>query len=131
MIAIKRELNLITLTAFIFDIHEGAQKMLDLIEEISINDPITLEDLAMVTWEPGVKNPKTKQTNGPISNGALSGAFWGLLFSRIFFIPSFGMAVGAAMGSLDGKFAAYGISNRFSNSVGEQVSEGTLSLIHI
>jgi uncharacterized membrane protein len=119
---------LITIKTCVFDDPENGQKMLNFLVERSNYEPINLEDLAIVIWELDHEHPKTKQIDGAISQSVLSGAFWGLLFSKIFFIPSFGMAVSAAMGSLAGKFATYGISNHFCNSVGEQVSQGTSAL---
>jgi uncharacterized membrane protein len=46
----------------------------------------------------------------------------------IFFIPFFGMAVGAAIGALVGKFSDYGIDDDFIKSVGAKVTEGTSAL---
>ena len=43
----------------------------------------------------------------------------------IFFIPFFGLAVGAAMGALSGKFADYGIDDNFIKQMREKVTEGT------
>jgi uncharacterized membrane protein len=51
-----------------------------------------------------------------------------MLFGLIFFVPFFGMAVGAAMGALAGKFADYGIDDDFIKSVQNQVTEGTSAL---
>jgi uncharacterized membrane protein len=51
-----------------------------------------------------------------------------MLFGLIFFVPFFGLAVGAAMGALSGKMADYGISDEFINKTREQVTEGTSAL---
>jgi uncharacterized membrane protein len=51
-----------------------------------------------------------------------------MLFGLLFFVPFFGMAVGAAMGALSGKFADYGINDAFIKEVREQVTEGTSAL---
>jgi uncharacterized membrane protein len=122
---------LISLTAIVFGSPDGAPNMLDLIEELSNNEAIIIEDLAMVIWEAGSKHPKTKQINERIAQITLSDAFWGLLFSKIFFVPSFGMGVAAAMGSLDGKFSGYGISRTFTKQVQNQVKEGSSALFSI
>jgi uncharacterized membrane protein len=47
----------------------------------------------------------------------------------IFFVPWFGMAVGAAFGALGDKRRDYGIENDFIQSVREQVTEGTSALL--
>ena len=46
----------------------------------------------------------------------------------IFFVPFFGMAVGAAMGALSGHFGDFGIDDDFISSVRDQVTEGTSAL---
>ncbi len=117
-----------TITAFKFDTPDGAQQMLDLVQDLAKGQLISLEDAAIVTWPQGKKKPKTKQLENLTGAGALSGAFWGMLFGLIFFIPFFGMAVGAAMGALAGKFSDYGIDDNFIKSVGAKVTEGTSAL---
>ena len=117
-----------TITAFKFDTPDGAQQMLDLVQELAKGQLITLQDAAIVTWPQGKKKPKTRQLESLTGAGALGGAFWGMLFGLIFFIPFFGMAVGAAMGALVGKFSDYGIDNDFIKSVGAKVTEGTSAL---
>ncbi|MFN2194731.1 MAG: DUF1269 domain-containing protein [Anaerolineales bacterium] len=117
-----------TITAFKFDSTDGADQMLGLVQELSKQQLITLQDAAIVTWPEGKKKPKTRQLSSMAGVGAVSGAFWGMLFGLIFFIPFFGMAVGAAMGALGGKFADYGIDDNFIKSVGQKVTEGTSAL---
>ena len=117
-----------TITAFKFDTPDGAEQMLDLVQDLAKGQLITLEDAAIVTWPQGKKKPKTKQLESLTAAGALSGAFWGMLFGLIFFVPFFGMAVGAAMGALTGKFSDYGIDDDFIKSVGQKVTEGTSAL---
>jgi uncharacterized membrane protein len=51
-----------------------------------------------------------------------------MLFGLIFFIPFFGLAVGAAMGALSGKFSDYGIDDNFIKQTREKVTEGTSAL---
>jgi uncharacterized membrane protein len=51
-----------------------------------------------------------------------------MLFGLIFFVPFFGMAIGAAMGALAGKFSDYGIDDEFIKSVQGKVTEGTSAL---
>jgi len=117
-----------TITAFKFDTPDGAQQMLDLVQELSRQQLITLQDGAIVTWLQGMKKPHTRQLENLTAVGALSGAFWGMLFGLIFFIPFFGMAVGAAMGALSGKFSDYGIDDDSIKSVSQRVTEGTSAL---
>jgi uncharacterized membrane protein len=116
------------ITAFKFDTPDGAEQMLDLVQDLAKGQLITLQDAAIVTWPQGKNKPKTKQLESLTGAGALSGAFWGMLFGLIFFVPFFGMVVGAAMGALAGKFSDYGIDDSFIKTVGQKVTEGTSAL---
>jgi len=121
-------LNIATLTVLKFDTPGGAQHTLEVIEDLSKRQLITLQDAAIVSWPMGKKKPKTQQLSSMTGVGALGGAFWGMLFGLIFLVPIFGMVVGAALGALSGSFADVGISDDFIKSVRSKVTEGTSSL---
>jgi uncharacterized membrane protein len=117
-----------TITGYTFDTAEGAEQMLDLVQGLSRQELITVEDGALVTWPQGKKKPKTKHLDDMTGPGALGGAFWGLLFGLIFFVPFLGMAVGAGIGALVGHFTESGISKDFIKAAQEKVTEGTSAL---
>ncbi len=117
-----------TITGFSFDTADGAEKMVDLVQDLSRQQLITLEDAAIVTWPQGKKKPKTKHLGDLTGEGALGGAFWGMLFGLIFFVPFFGLAVGAAMGALAGHYSNYGIDKDFIKQAQDKVTEGTSAL---
>ena len=50
------------------------------------------------------------------------------LFGLLFFIPVFGMAIGAGLGALMGKFAKTSIDQQFQNQVRNMVQPGTSAL---
>ena len=54
--------------------------------------------------------------------------FWGFLFGLLFFIPVFGMAIGAGMGALMGKFAKTSIDKQFQEQVRGMLQPGTSAL---
>jgi uncharacterized membrane protein len=60
--------------------------------------------------------------------GALSSAFWGLLFGILFVIPLVGLAAGAALGALAGSMKHMGIEEDFIKSIRSKVTEGTSAL---
>jgi len=119
---------LATISGFKFDAADGAGKMVDLVQDLSRQQLITLLDAATVTWPEGKKKPRTQHLADMTGEGALSGAFWGMLFGLIFFIPFLGMAFGAAMGALSGHFANYGIDRNFVKQAQDKVTEGTSAL---
>jgi uncharacterized membrane protein len=54
--------------------------------------------------------------------------FWGSLFGLLFFIPVFGMAIGAGMGALMGKFAKTSIDKQSQDQVRGMLQPGTSAL---
>ncbi|MFL5589313.1 MAG: DUF1269 domain-containing protein [Ktedonobacteraceae bacterium] len=117
-----------TLTVLKFPTADGADMMLDRLQQLQLQQLITVQDASIVTWPVGAKKPKTRQLNSTTGAGALGGAFWGMLFGLLFFVPFFGLAVGAAMGALAGHFAHYGIDENFIKQVRDKVTEGTSAL---
>ncbi len=117
-----------TLTVWKFNSPDGADKALNNLRDLSKQELIQVQDVAIVSWPPGKKSPKTQNYGSMTGQGALSGAFWGMLFGLIFFVPFFGLAVGAAMGALSGQFTDYGINDAFIKEVRDQVTEGTSAL---
>jgi uncharacterized membrane protein len=112
-----------TLTVLKFETADGAEKALNMVEDLSKRKLINIHDAAIVSWPEGKKKPKTKQLTSMTGVGALSGAFWGFLFGLIFFIPIFGLVTGAALGALSGSMADIGISDDFIRSVRSKVTE--------
>ena len=89
-----------TIAVFCFDTPGGAQELLALVEALLAGESLGLKDAAIILWPKGKEKPNIEYLD-ELSNGeGLGTAFWGLLLSRIFFIPSFGVAVGAAMGAV-------------------------------
>ena len=117
-----------TLSVLKFPNADGAQKMEGTLLELQKQHLIEIQDAAIVTWPQGTKKPKTEQLHSLTGQGALIGAFWGMLVGLIFFIPFFGLAVGAAMGALAGKFNDYVIDDNFIKQTREKVTEGTSAL---
>jgi len=117
-----------SLTVWKFPTPYGADEALERLQMLQSQQLITVQDAAMVSWEPGRKKPKTRQLHDAKTAGALGGGFWGLLFGLIFFVPILGLAIGAATGALFGSLADVGISDSFIKSVRDQVTPGTSAL---
>ncbi|UCD99853.1 MAG: DUF1269 domain-containing protein [Chloroflexota bacterium] len=117
-----------TLSVLKFHTPTGADEALDLVKSLQKQQLITLQDAAIVTWPEGAKKPKTRQLINLAGMGAMNGAFWGMLFGLIFFVPLLGMAVGAAFGALGASMADVGIDDEFINKTKGKVTEGTSAL---
>ena len=113
-----------TLSVLKFEEADGAGQALELVKSLQKQQLITLQDAAIVTWPEGAKKPKTKQLISLAGVGALNGAFWGMLFGLLFFVPLLGLAVGAAFGAM----ADVGIDDEFIKKTKEKITEGTSAL---
>jgi uncharacterized membrane protein len=117
-----------TLSVLRFPTAEGADLMLNTLQQLQREQLITIQDAAVVTWPAGAKKPKTKDVTSLTAPAALGGAFWGLLFGLIFFVPFFGMAIGAGIGALAGHFADFGIDDKFIKETRDKITPGTSGL---
>jgi uncharacterized membrane protein len=117
-----------TLTVWKFDDPTGAGEALGKLESLQKQQLIEIQDAAVVEWQPGEKEPNTRQAVSLVGAGVLGGAFWGLLFGLLFLMPFVGLAAGAVLGGLAGRFSDYGIDDDFIKSVRDQVTEGTSAL---
>ena len=117
-----------TLSALKFGTPDGAAQALTVLEGLQKQQLITIQDAAIVSWSAGAKKPKTRQTHSMTGAGAMGGAFWGMLFGLLFFVPFLGLAIGAVMCGLMGKFSDYGIDDNFIKQVQSKVTPGTSAL---
>ena len=117
-----------TLTVLKFETPDGAEQALELLKGLQDQQLINVADAATVSWPQGAKKPKTRQAIGLKVIGALDGAFWGMLFGLIFFVPLLGMAFGAAMGALSASFMDIGISDTFIKESRDKITPGTSAL---
>jgi len=63
-----------------------------------------------------------------VGEGALGGAFWGMLIGLLFWMPWMGLAIGAAAGALAGKFSDIGVDDQFIKEVGQTIEPGQAAL---
>jgi uncharacterized membrane protein len=76
-----------TLSVLKFNDLSGADKVLLALQGMQERQLITLQDAAIVRWPEDHKKPQTRQLHSMTGTGATFGAFWGLLFGLIFFVP--------------------------------------------
>lgn len=113
--------NLIVMT---FKEEKGAKKILDELGELQKQGLIQLDDAATAIREEDGKL-KVKQARSLVGEGAMGGAFWGMLIGLLFLAPVAGLALGAVMGGGLGKLADYGINDQFIKEVGKKLTPGT------
>jgi uncharacterized membrane protein len=116
-----------SLVVLAFDTETGAEQMRDDLLEMQKEHLIGLEDAAVAVRNKEGK-VKIKQVTDLAGMWALGGAFWGLLLGLIFFVPVFGLLVGAAAGALAGKYQDIGVDDKFIKEVGDTLQPGTSAL---
>lgn len=110
-----------------FDTVTGAEEVRDAMVQMQKEHIVTLEDAAVVVRKPDGK-VKVKQAVSLVGQGALGGAFWGMLIGLLFFAPWLGLAVGAVAGALGGKFADIGVDDNFIKQVASTIKPGDSAL---
>ncbi len=116
-----------TLTVLITPTIDGAEKILSDIVVLQKQELIKVEDAAYVQRTIDGK-PKVKRAGNLVGQGALGGAFWGMLIGLLFLAPWLGAAIGAGAGALGGKAADFGIDDDFIKDVGAKIEPGTSAL---
>ena len=76
-----------TLTAWAYPGAGDAEQAVERLKALQAQKLVTIQDAAIVSWAEGAKKPKTRQLNNMAGAGALGGAFWGMLFGLLFFVP--------------------------------------------
>jgi uncharacterized membrane protein len=87
---------------------------------------VDLDDAAVVVRNQEGK-VKIKQAQELVAAGAVSGSYWGILLSVIFFNPIFAL-VGAAAGALSGALSDIGIDDNFMRDLGSTIEPGTSAI---
>jgi uncharacterized membrane protein len=87
---------------------------------------VDLEDAAVVVRNQEGK-VKIKQAQELVAAGAVSGSYWGVLLSVLFFNPIFAL-VGAAAGALSGALSDIGIDDNFIRDLGSTLEPGTSAI---
>jgi uncharacterized membrane protein len=115
------------LVVFAFETETGAAEMGDELQRLQKQQLITLDDAAVVVRRQDGK-VKVKQAVSLVGEGALGGAFWGMLIGLLFWAPWLGLAIGAAAGALGGAVGDYGIDDKFIKEVGNSIDPGNSAL---
>src|SRR3712207_181381 len=126
--ATPEEKHMATLTVWKFPTAEGAQYAVATLKDLQRQELIQVHDAAIVSWPAGQKKPKTEQLRNMTGAGALGGAFWGMPFGLLFFVPLLGMAIGAGMGALTGSMTDVGIDDSFIKRMRAEIQPGTSAL---
>ncbi|MBT0993183.1 DUF1269 domain-containing protein [Cellulomonas sp. DKR-3] len=117
-----------TFTAWRFDDTEGADHAYAALRGAADDGLITVLDHAVVTWPQDASKPTVQHGHEDQWRGTGWGAFWGLLFGGLFFVPLLGAAAGAAIGGISRTLNAVGLTEDQLKNLREQVTPGTSML---
>jgi uncharacterized membrane protein len=116
-------------TVWKFETVEGAGEAADMLARAADEDLITVEDVAVVTWPPGEKEPTVQHGTSPTKRGAKWGAVGGLVLGAAFTLPLLGAASGAVVGAAANKYRSAGIADDQLAKIREGIGEGDSVLL--
>jgi uncharacterized membrane protein len=117
-----------TLSIWKFTAADCAERALRTLARLQADRLITIQDASVVSWPEGRRKPRTWQARDLTGPGALSGAFWGLLFGIVFLLPLVGKGVGAVVGLTAGALRHVGLTDDFLQRVRDRITPGTSAL---
>ena len=94
-----------------FDTEKQAEEVRDKVLALQHQYLIEVDDAVVVTRDQNGR-VELNQLMHPTANGAVAGAFWGMLVGWLFLMPLAGAAVGAAGGALGGALVDVGINDQ-------------------
>jgi uncharacterized membrane protein len=106
----------------------SAQEMLTSLVRLTGEGGLLLQDAVFVSKNEKGKIKVTQTTDPSTGQAAWSGAFWGLLFGILLFVPIVGMAIGAGTSALLAKLIDTGIDDKFVKSLRESIKPGKVYL---
>jgi uncharacterized membrane protein len=75
------------LGVWIFPEPGQAEAALRVVERLQVQRKVSVDDAAVVEWEPGRARPSAYQVGTAAGTAALSGAYWGLLVGMTLLLP--------------------------------------------
>jgi uncharacterized membrane protein len=117
-----------TFAAWRFDDPEGAERAEETLSGAVRDGLVNVLDQAVVTWPQDAAKPTVRHGHQDQWRGTGWGAFWGLLFGGLFFVPLLGAAAGAAIGGISRTLNAVGLSEDQLTLLREQVTPGSSML---
>lgn len=116
-----------TLIGVLFEDETTAFEMRVALLKMQKQHLIELEDSVVVTRDLKGKI-KLDQAVSLTRVGALGGGFWGMLLGLIFLNPLLGAAIGAAAGSVIGRFDDVGLNDKVMKDLAQSFKPGTSAL---
>ena len=121
MVAMAQQLVVIA-----FDDALKAHELLLAASRLQAHGELSVEDAVIITKDPDGRTHRVETTDLTPAEGALSGAFWGLLFGTLLLGPWGGLVTSAASaggGALLGKLIDRGVSDDFIKQMRSEIEQ--------
>ncbi len=122
------------LVVIAFDDPMKAQELLLAASRLQSHGELSVEDAVIITKDPDGATHRIETTDLTPAEGALSGAFWGLLFGTLLLGPIGGLVTSAASaggGALLGKLVDRGVSDEFIKQMKSEIDRGTTAVVFL
>lgn len=122
------------LVVIAFDDALKAHELLLAASRLQAHGELSIEDAVIITKDPDGRTHRIETTDLTPAEGALSGAFWGLLFGTLLLGPVGGLVTSAASaggGALLGKLIDRGISDEFIRQMRSEIERGTTAVVFL
>jgi len=117
-------------TVWTFETTDGADKAAKTLRSAAQDKLVVIDDLAVLEWPVGAKEPKIHH-HGPGRKGAALGGVGGLVLGAAFLVPLVGLATGAALGAMANKYRSVGITEEQIEEIRAEIKEGSSALFLI
>jgi len=118
-----------TLTVWKLDSADGAAEAAATLKRLQREQLLQVQDAAAVSWPADSRRPRITLLYDLVATGTVGGAFWGMLFGLLFFVPLLGMAIGAGFGALVASTSDIGIDDKVIKDLREKITRGSSALL--
>src|ERR1700730_15362622 len=124
-----KETSMAKLTVWKLDSADAVVEASAMLQRLQKQQLLQLQDAVAVKWPPNARKPTLIVLYDLVGTGAVGGAFWGMLFGLLFFVPLLGIAIGAGMGALIASTSDIGLDDKVIKQVREKITAGSSALL--
>ncbi len=117
-----------TLTVWKLDSADGAGDASKTLKRLQEQQLLQLHDAAAVSWPADAKKPAIIVLDELVAASGFGGAFWGLLFALLFFVPLLGMAIATGFGEVIASIPDIGVDEKVIKELHNKITRGTSAL---
>jgi uncharacterized membrane protein len=116
-------------TVLNFSTADAANMTVELLDRFQAQRLVAIEDAATIFWPPTFDEPTLCRIHHLEGEDRLAGAFWGLLFGFVLFVPRTPARPRRSALRGGGPFADFGLDDDFLERVRERITPGSFVLV--